>query len=833
MRPPGLSNELETLKAQLHSKNEEIRQLQSTLLDFEEQLKEAQERALDADLVKSQFLANISHEIRTPMNGIIGMAKLVQRTDLDAMQTEHIHDLVLSAEDLLAILDDILDYSKIESGDINFNPVSFHLAREIKMAVEKTRPRAEKKGLRLNVHIDPEAPEAIFSDPQRLTQVLWNLVSNAIKFTQEGEVNVGVYSLESSQGRVKLRFSVQDTGSGIPAERLDSIFELFNQVDNSSNRIKGGTGLGLAICRHLSKLMGGRIEVKSTPDKGSTFSLIAEFEIAKLESRTPPAVGIPLSKPRHQLVQASKKLSILLAEDNHINRIYAKTVLEQAGHTVLTAVNGEEAVRVFTQDQPEFILMDVQMPKMDGIEATRRIRGLEEKGQRVPIVALTAHAMAADQRKCEAAGMDGYLTKPIDPQSLIKAIDRKASNHDPLAGKSEGDTSASLHALPESGEAEVPRATQGLDEASVVLIVDDELTSQKLTRRLVEKQGHKTLCASNGRQAIEVLEKEAVDVILMDVVMPEMDGLEACRRIKAKEATRQIPILLVTSLDQAEDRLAGIEAGADDFLTKPLHGKETLVRIRNAARLKKLFDQQAENYQTLQRLEEMRDSLSQMLVHDLRSPLTGISGYAQLLLMTAADRLEENQLDYVRQINFSSKILNEMISAILDVNRLETDDLPLNLSVCQLEEVLASEVSIFAGLPEINIKLESHGCPEVECDLSLIKRVVNNLLANAIKYTENGECIRLKVSQERDFAKIEVIDLGPGVPDDFRDKIFEKFVQVEKDGQRKPYSSGLGLTFCKLVIDKHQGTIGVSNGESRGSVFWFKIPIRQSQSLVA
>ena len=818
------SDDIEQLKAQLRSKDEEIERLQCSQRALEQQLEVSEQRAKEADLAKSQFLTNISHEIRTPMNGIIGMAKLVQRTDLDSEQSEHLNDLVLSAEDLLAILDDILDYSKIESGDINFHPVGFHLAQEIEKALEKTRHRAEKKGLKLHIHLDPELPEGIVTDPQRLTQILWNLVSNAIKFTNQGEVNVGVYSLENSEQRVKLRFSVQDTGAGIPPERLDSIFELFNQVDNSSNRLKGGTGLGLAICRHLSKMMGGRIDVRSTQGKGSTFSFVAEFETSTPER----SERIP------QIIQASRALRILLAEDNHINRIYARTVLEQAGHFVQTAVDGGEAVKAFQRERPEFILMDVQMPKMDGIEATQKIRSLEKIGERIPIVALTAHAMAADKQRCEAAGMDGYLTKPIDPQCLVQAIDQIVSTYPPDGGERTGTFPPPVLQLSPSEESPSrPTPNHPFQEASVVLIVDDELTSQKLTRRLVEKQGHRALCASNGIQAIETLENEAVDVILMDVVMPEMDGLEACRQIKANDSTKQIPILLVTSLDQAEDRLAGIEAGADDFLTKPLHGKETLVRIRNAARLKKLFDQQSENYQTLRRLEELRDSLSQMLVHDLRSPLTGISGYAQLLLMTASEQLEEKQLDYIRQINFSSKILNEMVSAILDVNRLETDELPLSLSTCQLEEALQPEIKAFSGLPEIDIRLESEGSSQVECDLSLVKRVVSNLIANAIKYTENGEVVKVRVCQDGDFIRVEVVDKGPGVPDEYREKIFEKFVQVESNGQRKPYSSGLGLTFCKLVIDKHQGKIGVTNGNHRGSVFWFTLPLRQTQTRVA
>ncbi len=391
------------------------------------ELEEAREAALNASRLKSEFLANVSHEIRTPMNGVMGMTDLAMQMPLPAEARRYLEVALSSADLLLQVIDDVLDFSKVEAGKLEMHPVELDVRAELDQLVALMGPRAEARGLLLNARVHNTVPHFVMGDPVRLRQILLNLVANALKFTDRGSVTIEVRVLDdvdTEAGEVKLHFAVRDTGMGILPDDLERIFEAFVQVPRPAARQRGGTGLGLAIAARIVALMGGELCATSTQGTGSTFFFAVKFPKTSAEDAT-DLEGVQPTEP------IRRHLRVLVADDNAINRLVTERMLQRSGHTVALAENGLQAMEMALAGRFDLVLMDVQMPEMDGLAATVAIRRAESPARRTPIVGLTAHALRGDRDRCLDAGMDDYVAKPVRREELeaamIRALQRSST----------------------------------------------------------------------------------------------------------------------------------------------------------------------------------------------------------------------------------------------------------------------------------------------------------------------------------------------------------------------------------------------------------------------
>jgi CheY-like chemotaxis protein len=514
------------------------------------------EKAEAASQAKSEFLANMSHELRTPFAGILGLLDLLQRTELSAAQERYTRLARDSASQMLAIVNDILDFSKIEAGKLSLDPVDFDVRRFFSALADAHATAAMHKGLTFTLDIVEPIPDCLKGDTVRIRQIVDNLLSNAIKFTARGGVALHVACTTRDKNIATLSIAVSDTGIGLPADMHEQIFQKFTQADSSITRMFGGTGLGLAICRQLSALMGGRISVESTAGEGSRFCL--EIELPLADSMASAELTETGSFPPLEIPGTV----VLLVDDNATNRSVFAELLSQYGCIVKEAEGGEQAIRLAGEIKPDVILMDCQMPVIDGQEATRRIRAAEAPGEHVPIIALTAHATSSDCGNSLESGMDDYLSKPVAPETLIRRIAQWATSR----------SAATVPADKKNTPHPVPAGTA----SGRILLVEDDASIQEATRTLLEYSGCEVVVAGNGQTALDILEatlgSSDFDLVLMDCKMPGMDGWETARRWRQREREHGLTptaIIAVTGSDLAETRQNCRDAGMNDILLKP------------------------------------------------------------------------------------------------------------------------------------------------------------------------------------------------------------------------------------------------------------------------
>ncbi len=522
-----------------------------------EALREAKIAAEEANRTKSEFLANMSHEIRTPMNGIIGMIELLLNTPLTPHQMEYLNLANHSADSLLRLLNDILDFSKIEAGKLELEMLPFLLRDTLGDTLQSLSVRAAEKGVELACRIKPDVPDGLMGDPGRLRQIVVNLVGNAIKFTDEGEVVVTVSLDSADESSVGLHVEVSDTGIGIPGDRLDRIFEVFSQVDSSTSRRYGGTGLGLAISAQLVGMMGGRIWAESQLGQGSRF----HFTVTLGRHEEVPLT--PIS------VDSLQGLRVLIVDDNRTNRVVLEEMLLAWDMSPTPVDGGEPALHelraaVRRDESYQLVLLDVMMPEMDGFALARKIRDDPELRDTTLLV-LSSAGRPEDSVRCREFGVARYLIKPIKQSDLLDAV-IEIFGPDALAR-----TATSGAGVPETSPTRPLR----------ILLAEDGLINQRVAVDLLEGHGHAVTVANNGLEAVEAFEREPFDLALMDVQMPLMDGFQATAAIRAKERATgtRLPIVAMTAHAMKGDREKCLEAGMDDYISKPIRAGSLLDAI--------------------------------------------------------------------------------------------------------------------------------------------------------------------------------------------------------------------------------------------------------------
>lgn len=590
------------------------------------------DQAQAAARAKGEFVANISHELRTPMNAIIGMLELSLRSEqLPSIIFDYLETARDSAQLLLALVNDLLDFSRLEAGKFELDEQDFSLKKVVDDSLRVLAMRAGDQGLELVYRIDEDVPDQLRGDPRRFRQILLNLIGNSIKFTEEGEVVVRIRPLKIDQERVQLQISIRDTGIGIPEEHLDTIFQPFTQLDNSSTRKYSGAGLGLTICREFVEQMGGKILVESRLGSGTTVHITPQFAISTIEKNV----------NADDCLEDIRNRRVLIVDDNATNRLILEETLKYRDVETVSVASGAAALRTLSESVLEgrpfdLVLIDALMPEMDGISLIRQIR----KDDSLPdpaVLMLSSADRLRLEKECEILGVSACLEKPISESALLEAM-----------------RSALAQIKSSTMRSFVPLRTTG--RSLRILVAEDTVANQKVVRSILETRGHQVVIAPNGIEAVREFGKQPFDIVLMDVQMPTLDGLQATRLIRENPQSEETPIIALTAHAMKGDRIRCLQAGMDGYLSKPFEADE-LIRLVETTR--RIADQihgdrnqflEIKNGDSMEQHQVDSQPISVQIV-DLKLALERLAGDAELLKQLSVMYLEDvpNLLNELRQ----------------------------------------------------------------------------------------------------------------------------------------------------------------------------------------